>query len=157
MMILKEPGPWKREAEVLQQGFKKAGINATSRCCRATQWFDRLYTKRNHDGIAVNAGSPAVPMGADRQLHDEGDAAQEPAEVPEAGDPRPRGRLQHRVLAENEAQYSSALKSVQRLMLTQAAAFHTMIASNQNVAPKNLLGVDSTLIGDQRFDGAYFA
>ena len=29
MMILKEPGPWKREAEVLQQGFKKAGINAT--------------------------------------------------------------------------------------------------------------------------------
>ena len=29
MMILKEPGPWQREAEVLQQGFKKAGINAT--------------------------------------------------------------------------------------------------------------------------------
>ena len=29
MMILKEPGPWKRESEVLQQGFKKAGINAT--------------------------------------------------------------------------------------------------------------------------------
>jgi hypothetical protein len=42
-------------------------------------------------------------------------------------------------------------------MLTQAAAYHTMMANNQNVAPKNLQGVDSTLIGDQRFDGAYFA
>ncbi len=57
----------------------------------------------------------------------------------------------------NEAQYSASLKAVQRLMLTQAAAFHTMMANNQNVAPKNLMGVDSTLIGDQRFDGAYFA
>ena len=42
-------------------------------------------------------------------------------------------------------------------MLTQAAAFHTMIAANQNVAPKRLQGVDSTPIGDQRFDGAYLA
>ena len=57
----------------------------------------------------------------------------------------------------NEAQYSAALKAVQRLMLTQAAAFHTMIAANQNVAPKRLQGVDSTPIGDQRFDGAYLA
>ena len=32
-----------------------------------------------------------------------------------------------------------------------------MIAINQNVAPQNLQGVESTLFGDQRFDGAYFA
>jgi hypothetical protein len=42
-------------------------------------------------------------------------------------------------------------------MLSEAAVYHTMIANNQNIAPKNLLGVDSTLIGDQRFDGAYFS
>ena len=42
-------------------------------------------------------------------------------------------------------------------MLTQAAVFHTIMAANQNVAPKNLMGVESTLVGDQRFDGAYFA
>ena len=43
-------GPWTREAPVLQQGFKKAGINATIQVLPAAQWFDRLYTKRNHDG-----------------------------------------------------------------------------------------------------------
>ena len=32
-----------------------------------------------------------------------------------------------------------------------------MIASNQNIAPRRLQGVESTLIGDQRFDGAYLA
>ena len=42
-------------------------------------------------------------------------------------------------------------------MLSEAAVFHTMIAANQNVAPQNLMGVDSTVFGDQRFDGAYFA
>ena len=42
----------------------------------------------------------AVPVGADRELHDEGVAAQEPAEVPEAGDPGAGGCVQHRVLTE---------------------------------------------------------
>ena len=57
----------------------------------------------------------------------------------------------------NEAQYSAALKTIQRLMLSQAAVYHTMIANNQNVAPQNLQGVESTVFGDQRFAGAYFA
>src|SRR4029079_933229 len=61
MMILSDPGPWHREADVLQQGFKKSGINATSEPLPAAQWFDRLYTKRNHEGIAVNAGSLPFP------------------------------------------------------------------------------------------------
>jgi hypothetical protein len=57
----------------------------------------------------------------------------------------------------NEAQYRASLQTIQRLMLSEAAAYHTMIANNQNIAPTNLQGVDSTLIGDQRFDGAYFS
>ena len=57
----------------------------------------------------------------------------------------------------NEAQYAAALKTIQRLMLSEAAVFHTMIAANQNIAPQNLPGVDSTVFGDQRFNGAYLA
>ena len=34
--------------------------------------------------------------------------------------------------------------------------YHTMVANNQNIAPQGLEGVESTKIGDQRFDGAYF-
>ena len=57
----------------------------------------------------------------------------------------------------NPAQYTSALHTIQHLMLRDATVYHTMMATDQNVAPQNLDGVDSTLIGDQRFDGAYFA
>ena len=157
MMILKEPGPVEARGGGAPAGLQEGGHQRQHPGAAGTQWFDRLYTKRNHDGIAVNAGIAALPMGADRQLHDEGDAAQEPAEVPEGRRfPASRPPTTLAFSPANEAQYALALKTIQRLMLSQAAVFHTMMASNQNVAPQNLLGVDSTLIGDQRFDGAYF-
>jgi hypothetical protein len=33
------------------------GFNRADPPLPAAQWFDRLYTKRNHDGIAVNAAA----------------------------------------------------------------------------------------------------
>lgn len=157
MMILKEPGPWKREAEVLQQGFKKAGIEATIQVLPATQWFDRLYTKRNHEGIAVNAGSLPFPWALIANYMMKASLLKNPPKFPKPAIPALEAAYNTAFSPRNEAQYAAALKSVQRLMLTQAAAFHTMIASNQNIAPRRLQGVDSTLIGDQRFDGAYLA
>ena len=154
MMILKEPGPWKREAQVLQQGFQKAGINATIQTLPSAQWFDQLYTKRNHKGIAVNAGTLPFPwalianyMMKATLLAPEGKKRRS----------RARGGVQHRLLVGQRGAVPVALKTIQQLMLSEAAAYHTMIANNQNVAPQNLQGVDSTLIGDQRFDGAYFS
>ena len=158
MMVIKEPGPWKRESEVLQQGFKKAGINATIQVLPASQWFDRLYTKRNHDGIAVNAGTLPFPWALIANYMMKASLLSDPSKgLKPPAIPALEAAYNTAFSSANEAQYSASLKAIQRLMLTQAAAFHTMMANNQNVAPKNLMGVDSTLIGDQRFDGAYFA
>jgi ABC-type transport system substrate-binding protein len=157
MMILKEPGPWTREAQVLQQGFKKAGIEANIQVLPATQWFDRLYTKRNHDGIAVNAGSLPFPWALIANYMMKATLLKNPPKYPKGAIPALEAAYNTAFAPANEAQYRSALKTIQKLMLEEAAVFHTMMASNQNIAPKNLQGVDSTLIGDQRFDGAYLA
>ena len=157
MMVLKDPGPWNREGPVLQQGFKKAGIDATLQVLPAAQWFDRLYTKRNHEGIAVNAGSLPFPWALIANYMMKATLLKNPPKYPRGAIPALEAAYNTAFSPKNEAQYTAALKAVQRLMLTQAAAYHTMIASNQNIAPRRLQGVDSTLIGDQRFDGAYLA
>ena len=157
MMILTDPGPWHQEAVVLQQGFKKAGITATIQALPSTQWFDRLYTKRNHDGIAVNAGSLPFPWALIANYMMKATLLPNPPKYPKPVLPALTTAYNLAFSSSNEAQYSSALKTVQRLMLSQAAVFHTIMANNQNVAPQNLMGVESTLFGDQRFAGAYFA
>ena len=95
-------------------------------------------------------------MGADRELHAEGDAAHALGEK-KGAIPKLEAAYNTAFSSANEAQYRSSLQTIQKLMLSEAAVYHTMIANNQNIAPKNLMGVDSTLIGDQRFDGAYFS
>ena len=155
MMILQEPGPWHREADVLQQGFKGAGIDASVQVLPATAWFDRLYTKRNHEGIAVNAGTLPFPWALIANY------MMKATLLTPAGkksvDPPLEAAYNTAFSSANEAQYRSSLRTIQTLMLRDATVYHTMMASNQNVAPKNLQGVESTLIGDQRFDGAYFS
>ena len=157
MMILSDPGPWHREADVLQQGFKKSGINATIQPLPAAQWFDRLYTKRNHEGIAVNAGSLPFPWALIANYMMKATLLKNPPKYPKGAIPPLEAAYNLAFSSANEAQYATALKTIQRLMLSEAAVFHTMIAANQNIAPQNLQGVDSTVFGDQRFNGAYLA
>lgn len=156
MMILQEPGPWHREAEVLQQGFGKAGIDAKIQVLPATAWFDRLYTKRNHEGIAVNAGTLPFPWALIANYMMKATLLK-PKSAKRSVDAPLEAAYQTAFSSANEAQYRRALGTIQRLMLRDATVYHTMMASNQNVAPKNLMGVESTLIGDQRFDGAWLA
>ena len=151
MMILSDPGPWHREADVLQQGFKKAGINATIQPLPAAQWFDRLYTKRNHDGIAVNAGSLPFPWALIANYMMKATLLKNPPKYPKGAIPPLEAAYNLAFSSATEAQYAAALKAVQRLMLSKAAVYHTIMANNQNVAPQNLQGVESTLFGDQRF------
>ena len=155
MMILSEPGPWKRESQVLQQGFEAAGIKAKIESIPSAQWFDKLYTKRTHDGIAVNAGSLPFPWAliANYMMQ----ATLPPPEGQEPASPATWDAYQRAFAPEDEASYKQALADVQKNMLADMTVYHTMVANNQNVAPNNLEGVDSTKIGDQRFDGAYFA
>jgi len=157
MMTLSDPGPWHREADVLQQGFKKSGITATIQPLPAAQWFDRLYTKRNHDGIAVNAGSLPFPWALIANYMMKATLLKNPPKYPKGAIPPLEAAYNLAFSSSNEAQYASALKTIQRLMLSDAAVYHTMIAANQNIAPQNLQGVDSTVFGDQRFNGAYFS
>jgi ABC-type transport system substrate-binding protein len=152
---ISEPGPWKRESQVLQQGFEGAGIKATIESLPGNQWFDKLYTKRTHEGIAVNAGTVPFPwalianymMQATLPPLKEG----EPSASPATWD-----AYQRAFAPEDEASYAQALADVQTNMLEDMTVYHTMVANNQNVAPATLEGVESTKIGDQRFDGAYF-
>ena len=156
MMILKEPGPWTRESQVLQQGFKRAGVDASIQVLPATQWFDRLYTKRNHEGIAVNAGTVPFPWALIANYMMKASLLK-PPKAKRSAIPALEAAYNTAFSSGSEAQYRNALRTIQRLMLEQAAVYHTMVANNQNVAPRNLRGVDSTLIGDQRFDAAYLA
>ena len=155
MLSLDAPGPWTREAQVLQQGFQNAGINANIQTVSATEWFDLLYTKRTSQGIAVNAGTLPFPWALIANYMMKATLLA-PTGKPSV-DPPLEAAYNTAFASANEAQYSAALHTIQKLMLRDATVYHTMMASNQNVAPQNLQGVDSTLIGDQRFDGAYFA
>ncbi len=157
MMTLSAPGPWQQESVALQQGFQKAGITATIQPLPAAQWFDRLYTKRNHDGIAVNAGSLPFPWALAANYMMKATLLPNPPKYPKPVLPALTAAYNLAFSSANEAQYAGAIKTIQRLMNSQAAVFHTMMASNQNVAPQNLQGVESTVFGDQRFAGAYFS
>jgi ABC-type transport system substrate-binding protein len=140
---------------VLQQGFEAAGVKAKIESIPSAQWFDKLYTKRTHDGIAVNAGSLPFPWAliANYMMQ----ATLPPPEGQEPASPATWDAYQRAFAPEDEASYKQALADVQKNMLADMTVYHTMVANNQNVAPNNLEGVDSTKIGDQRFDGAYFA
>jgi peptide/nickel transport system substrate-binding protein len=155
MMSIAAPGPWQRESEVLQQGFANAGIDAKIQSVPATEWFDLLYTKRTHQGIAVNGGTLPFPWALIANYMMKATLLTPPGKKPV--DAPLEAAYNTAFSSANEAQYAAALHTIQRLMLRDATVYHTMMASNQNVAPQNLEGVDSTLIGDQRFDGAYFA
>jgi peptide/nickel transport system substrate-binding protein len=155
MLVLSEPGPWTREAQVLQQGFQNAGINATIQTVSSTEWFDQLYTKRTSQGIAVNAGTLPFPWALIANYMMQATLLA-PKGKPSV-DPPLQAAYETAFAPANPAQYTSALHTIQHLMLRDATVYHTMMATDQNVAPQNLDGVDSTLIGDQRFDGAYFA
>jgi ABC-type transport system substrate-binding protein len=137
--------------------LKKAGINATIQAIPSTQWFDRLYTKRNHEGIAVNAGTLPFPWALAANYMLKASLLKNPPKYPKPAIPALEAAYNKAFTSASEAEYAAALKAVQRLMLIDAAVYHTVMANNQNVAPKNLMGVESTLVGDQRFDGAYFA
>jgi ABC-type transport system substrate-binding protein len=156
MVVIQESGPWKRESEVLQQGFVKAGINAHLQITPSTQWFDLVYTKRTHKGIAVNAGTLPFPWALIANYMMKATLLTPPGKKKSADAPL-EAAYNKAFASTQEGPYRAALKTVQHLMLRDATAFHTMMASNQNVAPKNLEGVESTLIGDQRFDGAWLA
>ena len=157
MMILKDPGPWNREAAGAPAGLQEgrhrrdAPGPAGGPVVRPALHEAQPRRHRRQRRLA------AVPVGADRELHDEGHAPEEPAEVPEGGDTGPGGCVQHRVLTEERGAVQRRAQGSPAAHADPGGRFHTMIAANQNVAPKRLQGVDSTPIGDQRFDGAYLA
>ena len=102
---------------MLQQGFKKAGINANIQVLPATQWFDRLYTKRNHEGIAVNAGSLPFPWALIANYMMKATLLKNPPKYPKGAIPALEAAYNTAFAPKNEAQYSASLKAVQRLML----------------------------------------
>ena len=97
LMILKENGPWTRESQALQQGFKKAGVDADTPGDPVDPVVRPALHEAEPRGHRSQRGDAAVPVGAGRELHVEGVAAEEPAEVSEAGDPGARGRVQQGV------------------------------------------------------------
>lgn len=157
MLTITDPGAWNRESQVLQQGFKAAGIDATLQSEPGTKWYDILYTKRNHEGIAVNAGTLPFPFALIANYMMQATLPPIPPEYPDPAEPDLFAAYEEAFASTEEAGYAAALKKVQELMLGQAAVFHTVTAQNQNVAPKNLQGMESTLFGDQRFTNAFLA
>ena len=109
---------------MLQQGFKKSGINATIQPLPAAQWFDRLYTKRNHDGIAVNAGSLPFPWALIANYMMKATLLKNPPKYPKGAIPALEAAYNLAFSSANEAQYSAALKTIQRLMLRPARVPH---------------------------------
>lgn len=157
MLILQDPGAWHRESEVLQQGFKGAGIDASIQVEPSSKWFELLYTNRTHEGIAVNAGTLPFPWNLTANYMLKASLLSNPPRYPDPALPDLEEAYNAAFTTVEETAYRATLTRIQQLMLSEAAVYHTMLAQNQNVAPKNLMGVESTQIGDQRFDGAYFA
>ena len=124
----------------LQQGFKKAGITATIQPLPPAQWFDRLYTKRNHDGIAVNAGSLPFPWALVANYMMKATLLPNPPKYPKPVLPALTAAYNLAFSSANEAQYSAALKTIQRLMNSQAAVFHTMMAIEPERRPAEPAG-----------------
>jgi peptide/nickel transport system substrate-binding protein len=155
LWTLQGPGPAAREAQVLQQSLQASGFKADIQTRPFGEWFDKLYTKRNHPGIAVNYGTlphiasliPAYQM-----------AATLPP-FPPKYKKSPAPDLYKAYLASSvttdKAAYKKQLFTIQDLELKEATVYPTMLAYNQNVAKSNVQGVESTQYGDQRFTSAY--
>lgn len=157
LWTLQGPGPAAREAQVLQQSLEQSGFKAKIETRPFGEWFNRLYTKRNHPGIAVNYGTLPHIASLIPQYQMAATLPPAPPKYPKSPIPALFDAYSKVEATTNDARYRTLLYAIQRLSLSQAGVYPTMLAFNQNYARKNVQGVESTLYGDQRFTSAYLA
>ncbi len=143
------------EAQVIEQGFKAAGVEAPIRILDTATWQKQAYKDRSHKGLIENYGTLPFPFPLI------GNYMLSPFTLPKKGKattvPRSYGSLEAAKRSVSDAQLAAALRRLQRAYLDEVAVYHTFMSANSQVVPNKLRGLEVTKIGDVRFNNAYLA
>lgn len=145
----------KLEAQIIQQGFQKAGLKAPINLQESTVWLQGLYVTRKSGGITDNYGTLPYPVVdiAGYML----DPTVNPLPPKPSPVPAVYKALQAAQSAIDDKTYRQRLLDLEHLYLKQVAVYLSFIAPNYQVAPSNLFGVEASEFDDQRFASAYLA
>jgi ABC-type transport system substrate-binding protein len=145
----------KLEAQIIKQGFEKAGLQAPINLQQSTVWLQGLYVTRKSAGITDNFGTLPYPV------LDIANYMLNPTVFPLPPKPSPAPDVYNAIQAASKAidnaTYRQDLLKIQAAYLKEAAAYLSFIAPNYQVAPNNLYGLEASEFDDQRFASAYLA
>jgi peptide/nickel transport system substrate-binding protein len=145
------------EAQVLVEDFQAAGLKSSIVSQSSTAWSNNLYTNRNGTGLYNNYGTLPFPYPNILLYLFKPILPPLPPKYPQSPIPPLYNDYVAALNAYQPAPLTAALKAAQRLFLADAAVFHTFLAYLSEIVVSNMEGLESTSIGDIRFDGVYFS
>lgn len=145
------------QAQVIQQGFKAAGIQCEIQTLAASAWLDATYNKGTWEGLAFNAGNLPSPSKNlfDYMVHPDctlsAYTSPKPP-VPAAND------LYNKVEAApfDSSEETALLAQAEKMLVDECLTYFMFGGPVSLVLPKNLAGVDLNGYGDVRWNKAAF-
>jgi peptide/nickel transport system substrate-binding protein len=143
------------EGQVIQQGLKAAGLNASFQALTITDWLAATYGKGNWTGLAFNAGNIPFPF---LNLWD---YLVDPSSLLSAyhkGYPNPTvAALYNQVEDGVDSQEPALLKQAQEMILNDAVVYFMFGGPVNMILPDNVEGVIVNGYGDVRWHKASFS
>ena len=143
------------EAQVMNQGFEAAGLNAPIKTLDSATWQSQAYVNRNFSGIIENYGTIPFPFSLI------GSYMFNPFVYPFGKQPSPVPSVWKALLAADSAvstgEVGKTIVDLQRTSLNEVACYHTFLAYNYELIPHNLVNLSISGIGDVKFNNAYLA
>ncbi len=145
------------EGQIIEQGLKAAGVNASFKTQTLADWISTLYTKGSWHGLAFNAGQLPVPFSNFWSY------LVDPSSVLSAYTKNPAGPyplVEASLNAVNSAlpaQEPALMRHAEKLLIDNVAAYCMFGAPVYTLVPHNLHGVVTNGFGDVRWNKAYFS
>ena len=143
------------EGQVIQQGLKAAGLNATFQALTDGDWLSATYGKGNWTGLAFNAGNIPFPF------LNFWDYLVDPSSLLSAykkGYPNPTvAALYNKVEAGTDPQEPALLKQAQEMILNDAVVYFMFGGPVNMILPNNVHGVIVNGYVDVRWHKASFS
>ncbi len=143
-------------AQVMQQGFREAGITCEIEVAEAADWLERTYTKGTWEGITFNAGNLPFPSknfydylvnpSSILSAYKEGDVVPEVAELYRKINATPF----------DSTEITALLADAEKTCVDDAVVYFAFGAPVSNVLPENLESVTTNGFGDVQWSKATF-
>lgn len=145
------------QAQIIQQGFKAAGIKCDIQTLAASAWLDATYNKGTWEGLAFNAGNLPYPNKNlfDYMVHPDCTLSAYTSPKP----PVPAAaELYNKVEAApfDSSKEKALLQQAEKALVDDCLVYFMFGGPVSLVLPQNLSGVDANGFGDVRWNKASF-